>query len=1118
MTVSISNTNLTDNFETWRLNTNLMATVISNNSITVNPGGDANRGGYAKGNSHVDGTFSAGVLRTNDIRSGNTSDAGSWLNVYSNATVNAVTLSITSNTIFQGNVNFATSGANRLIMGDISRIRLTGGTKGQFLRMEDESDVVNFKSLTLRDISDLSSNSAHLILSGANTSFSDNNDSPALILSNGVDRARFFMASGSAGTSDVYLSLVDDDGDSKFVITDSTNTEVFSVDSDGRLSFTSNVELGGVSSSGNVLPADGQDDQHDLGAPNREWRNLYVDGVANIDELSIATGSGQGVATSLIPKTDAAGNLGSSARKWGTAWADTTNGGAGVFSGLGVSQNLNANGDLTVGGSTTLTGSATFSNTVTVTGKTVHNGNTVFSSNATFQDELVVTGNTFLSGDIELGDASTDTITVKGNFANVSVEGLSTFDGNMRVNSSWVEIDTSSRVRGDVIPDADDGTGHYDLGSTSERWEQVYANNAYANNLFVDNDATINGALTVQGDVTLSDGQAVSAPEGTFTDLTVTGVTDLQGDVDIGNATGDTVTITASIDSDLVPSGATRDLGTSSNQWQNLFISGAIKDGSTTVLGKNNKLHANNTVTDGTIRSNMLETVTGLTGAQYGSTTAIPVVTVNDKGLVTAISTTTVAGVSSFAYATGDFTISTADGSDFTASVPEATTSVKGIASFNTNDFGVQGGAVSIKDGGVSTSQLASVSDLTAGTYGDGVQVPTITVNAKGQVTGVTANSIPLAARAVHGIASFDPDSFQVASNGHVSLAGGSGGAVITVNGTSNEVNVSRSGGTVTVGLPDDVTIAGQLNVSENLVVSGNLIMNGGSSAVFKDAEEVNIEDNVIVLNSNEDGTPSLDAGFIVERGTSPNKSFLWDESEGEWTLGTERLVAKTFEGTSSNVEFSLVAGDYLVSNGISDWSGGPNGDDPAYANRKTKFSVDATHENTASKVVARNASGNFSAGTITATLSGNASTATKWSNARTVTFDGGVVTGNFSIDGSGDVDDVALGLGTGSITSTHLATNSVGADELKNDAVDTAAIAADAVTGDKIADNTIGSEHFKEGAITSSVLGDDTVGQSNIADDAVGKEQLKDQVTLHIKSSSGTILKTLFAVGDPDL
>lgn len=46
---------------------------------------------------------------------------------------------------------------------------------------------------------------------------------------------------------------------------------------------------------------------------------------------------------------------------------------------------------------------------------------------------------------------------------------------------------------------------------------------------------------------------------------------------------------------------------------------------------------------------------------------------------------------------------------------------------------------------------------------------------------------------------------------------------------------------------------------------------------------------------------------------------------------------------------------------------------------------TDAVSTNTANKVVKRDASGNFSAGTITATLSGNASTATTLQNSRTI-------------------------------------------------------------------------------------------------------------------------------------
>lgn len=42
-----------------------------------------------------------------------------------------------------------------------------------------------------------------------------------------------------------------------------------------------------VDTSGHVLP--GTDDTHDLGSASLEFRNLYVDGTANIDTLSVAT-------------------------------------------------------------------------------------------------------------------------------------------------------------------------------------------------------------------------------------------------------------------------------------------------------------------------------------------------------------------------------------------------------------------------------------------------------------------------------------------------------------------------------------------------------------------------------------------------------------------------------------------------------------------------------------------------------------------------------------------------------------------------------------------------------------------------------------------------------------
>lgn len=66
-----------------------------------------------------------------------------------------------------------------------------------------------------------------------------------------------------------------------------------------------------------------------------------------------------------------------------------------------------------------------------------------------------------------------------------------------------------------------------------------------------------------------------------------------------------------------------------------------------------------------------------------------------------------------------------------------------------------------------------------------------------------------------------------------------------------------------------------------------------------------------------------------------------------------------------------------------------------------------ATSANTANAIVQRDASGNFVAGTITAALNGNATTASKLATARTIALTGDV-TGTGSFDGSGNLSIAA--------------------------------------------------------------------------------------------------------------
>ena len=118
-----------------------------------------------------------------------------------------------------------------------------------------------------------------------------------------------------------------------------------------------------------------------------------------------------------------------------------------------------------------------------------------------------------------------------------------------------------------------------------------------------------------------------------------------------------------------------------------------------------------------------------------------------------------------------------------------------------------------------------------------------------------------------------------------VSGSGGEGSSLVITNtgvtslsGTANEVTVSASAGAITVGLPDDVTIGGNLGVTGNLTVSG--------SVTTLNTETLLVEDNQITLNSNVTGVPAANAGLEVERGDSTNASLIWNESSDKWSAG----------------------------------------------------------------------------------------------------------------------------------------------------------------------------------------------------------------------------------------
>ena len=94
-------------------------------------------------------------------------------------------------------------------------------------------------------------------------------------------------------------------------------------------------------------------------------------------------------------------------------------------------------------------------------------------------------------------------------------------------------------------------------------------------------------------------------------------------------------------------------------------------------------------------------------------------------------------------------------------------------------------------------------------------------------------------------------------------------------------------------------------NDTGTVVIAGDLTVQGTTTTV--NSNTVAIGDAIIELNSDETGTPSSNAGIEVERGTATNVSFLWNETNDNWTVSDGSatsvvLTAANFAATFTGV------------------------------------------------------------------------------------------------------------------------------------------------------------------------------------------------------------------------
>ena len=343
---------------------------------------------------------------------------------------------------------------------------------------------------------------------------------------------------------------------------------------------TDDIVLGGEIKS-NIIPD--ADATYDLGSSTKGWNDLHLGsgGVINLDggdvtlthSSNLVTIAGGSTRVDKLEIDGANDHIDVSTDMVLTAAADITltPGGANVKPGsdsaidLGVSGtafrelfvdaiDLNGQGSISVGG----------------TGRIDLDGDDDTSIRASADDVI-----TFEAGAVDIAQV-TATQAISGSSistgsfgrlelaGNASIDGDLTLGGNITIGDADSDsITINADLTSNLIPNADNT---YDLGSSAKQWKDIYINGiGYIDQLGTDADPVAAYISSGELDGTVIGGESAAAA--TVTTLSAT------GDVDLGDATSDTITATARFDSDIVPStDSARDLGTSALQFAEAHI------------------------------------------------------------------------------------------------------------------------------------------------------------------------------------------------------------------------------------------------------------------------------------------------------------------------------------------------------------------------------------------------------------------------------------------------------------------------------------------------------------------------------------------------------------------
>ena len=619
------------------------------------------------------------------------------------------------------------------------------------------------------------------------------------------------------------------------------------------------------------------------------YSNLEVTGTTTFNGGTLTLGDantdnivfGGEVDSHIIPDDDGTYNLGSSTKEWNNLFIDGT---ANIDALLADTAKI---GDLT-------------DNRVVIAGSS---GELEDSGNLTFDGSILTTTNIVVTGDTDLGNATSDTITATGRFDS------------------------------DLTPSTD---GARDLGQSDLEWQDLFIDGtAKIDTLTVDENATVAGNLTVTGN----------------------GV--INGNVDLGNATSDTITATGRFDSDLVPSSDNaRDLGASGLEWKDLYIDGTANiDTLVADTAKVSDLTSGRVVlagTSGEIEDSGNLTFNGSTLAVTGSQTISVSLDVDghtdlDNMGVSGVGTITQLVSTTATVGAGLTVTGTIDGNGgANISGAETVLSSATVSDLTNNRVVIAGTSGALEDSGNLTFDGSTLAVTGSQTISGNIDVDGTTNLDAVDIDGAVdmASSLTLAGNAdfngnldVDGTSNLDAvdidgavdmaSSLTLAGNadfngnldvdGTTNLDGTNVAGALAVSGSATVDNLSLDGNTITTS-SGNLTIdsnGGTTTINDNAIISGNLTVNGTTTTI--NSTTVNIDDkNFQVATGAADDAAADGAGFTVDSGDG-DKTWNFEATGDNWGSSENINLAsgKVLKVANTSILSSTTLGSSVVTSSL---------------------------------------------------------------------------------------------------------------------------------------------------------------------------------------------------------